>query len=334
MAAFALPLYDVAAGWATHADYSYGFLVPAFSGWWLWSRRANMPHFHRWPKAEGLPFILFGSILLALGTFNIAKEALQGAGFILALAGVVLMFLGGWRGLRWAWPALAFLAFMYPLPNRIETTVAWELRRLAAILSNLCLQAFGFPSFIEGEGTVITVNNQRLDVEHACSGLGMLLAFCALCAAAAMTVKRPRGDRILILVSAVPIAVLSNVVRITAIGVVYANGWPWLGSVIVHDLAGWLMMPVALGFIWLELKVFDWVFPKPERGKSHEVLHKGYQSFAQDLASRSGRHPVPAAPEGPAPTGSLGATDDSGRPDATSTTPRPDGMRVGGPTAP
>ena len=92
-----------------------------------------MPVIRRWPKPEGLPFILVGSLLLALGTFNIAKEALQGAGFILALAGVVLMFLGGWRGLRWAWPALAFLVFMYPLPHRIETSVAWRLRRLAAI---------------------------------------------------------------------------------------------------------------------------------------------------------------------------------------------------------
>jgi exosortase len=272
IAAFALPLYEVAAMWVSKPDYSYGFLVPLFSGWWLWNRREKAPRVGRWPKSEGLPFVLFGSLLLAAGTLNYGKEAVQGLGFVTALSGVVMMFCGGWRGLKWAGPALLFLLFMYPLPNRVETGVAWQLRRVAAEVSNVCLQAFGYPSYIAGAGTVITVGSERLDVEHACSGLGMLLAFGALCVAAAMTLRRPMWDKIFIALSAIPIAVLSNVIRITLTGVVFANGWRQLGSMIIHDLAGWLMMPVALALIWLELKVLDWVFPPPARANSLELI--------------------------------------------------------------
>jgi exosortase len=287
-----LPIYDVAIGWFSRADYSFGFLVPIFSGWWLWSRRGNTPHVRRWPKAEGLPFVLFGAILLAVGTLNYAKEAVQGAGFVFALTGVVMMFCGGWRGLKWAWPALAFLAFMFPLPNRIELTVAWQLRRVAAELSNACLQLLGFPAFIAGSGTVITVGTERLDVEHACSGLGMLLAFCALCVGAAMTIRRPSGDKICIMLSAIPIAIMSNVIRITVTGIVYANGWHWLGTVVVHDLAGWLMMPVALGLIWIELKAIDWIFQPVVRLKKYEFIKKNYLVAQQDAPLVMGRRKV------------------------------------------
>jgi hypothetical protein len=30
----------------------------------------------------------------------------------------------------------------------------------------------------------------------------------------------------------------------------------------VHDLAGWLMMPLALALVWLELKTLSWLVPK------------------------------------------------------------------------
>jgi exosortase len=294
-------MYEVAAGWFSKADYSYGFLVPIFSGWWLWSRRAKAPKIRTWPKSEGLPFIFLGSACLAVGTLNYAKEAMQGAGLIFALAGAVMMFCGGWRGLKWAWPAIIFLAFMYPLPNRIEVTVAWQLRRIAAEVSCALLQTLGFPAFIVGQGTVINVGTERLDVEHACSGLGMLLAFGALCVAAGMTLKRPTGDKIVIMLSAIPIAVFSNVLRITATGIVYAYGWRWLGSVIVHDLAGWLMMPIALGLIWLELKVIDWTFEPVKRVKRYEFIKTNYIAAQQEAPLILGRRRSRRAGDGPIP---------------------------------
>jgi exosortase/archaeosortase family protein len=147
---------------------------------------------------------------------------------------------------------------------------------MAAEISNVILQTLGFSSYIAGQGTVITVGTERLDVEHACSGLGMLLAFGALCSAAAMMIQRPRGDKILILLSALPIAIIANVIRITLTGIIFAFGWRWLGEVIVHDLAGWLMMPIALVLIWLELRVIDWLFVTPIRIRKEDFIRQQF----------------------------------------------------------
>jgi exosortase/archaeosortase family protein len=77
-------------------------------------------------------------------------------------------------------------------------------------------------------------------------------------------VTRPRADRVAIVLSAVPIAVLANVARITATGVVSQTlGEEW-AHVVFHDFAGLLMMPLALVLLWLELRLLDVVLKEPE----------------------------------------------------------------------
>src|SRR5262249_29151048 len=148
-------------------------------------------------------------------------------------------------------------AFMIPLPHRLETGLSQPLQSLATHASTYALQTMGFPAF--SEGNVILLNDSRIGVVEACNGLGMMLLFFALATGMALVVERPWPDRVVILISAAPVAVLSNVIRITGTSVLYeAAGQRW-GDLVFHDLAGWLMMPMALGMLWLELKVLSWL---------------------------------------------------------------------------
>ena len=70
----------------------------------------------------------------------------------------------------------------------------------------------------------------------------------------------PWPDRVLILASAIPVAVLSNVIRIALTGVLYNEAGKELGDRVFHDFAGWMMMPFALAILWAELKLLDWVW--------------------------------------------------------------------------
>src|SRR5262249_59103807 len=72
--------------------------------------------------------------------------------------------------------------------------------------------------------------------------------------AVALVVRRPALDKAVILLAAVPIAVVANVARITATGLAQEWGSPELADRIFHDWAGWLMMPLALGLLWLPLR--------------------------------------------------------------------------------
>ncbi len=268
-----LPLLSVTVGtWAKNPDYSHGFLVPAFSGYLLWRWRAWAPKAITWPNPYGLLLMAAAAALfLTAGVTNKGKEWLQGASLVLATGGGVLL-LGGWAALKWAWPAVAFLGFMFPLPYNVEHALGWQLQKLAAVGGTFGLQSLGYPAYLEG--VIITVREHALGVERACSGLSMMLTFLAMATAIAILSPRPWLDRAIVVASAVPVAVAANVLRIVATGVVYVEVGPELGEKVFHDFAGWLMMPVALAMIWVELRVLDWVLITDEGQASREDIMK------------------------------------------------------------
>lgn len=271
--AFYAAIADMVRVWSNQADYSHGFLVPLFSAYLLWIRRSKLPPLVEWPEYWGLlPIVLAVALSSWAGMTNIAKEFCQGVSLILALGGVVALLLGR-AGLHWAWPSLAFLIFMVKLPDRFEILFTFKLRQIATTASNFLLQTIGYPSYIAGQGgTVINVGDVRLGVEWACSGLSMVLTFVAIGTAMALLITRPIGDRIFVVLTTIPISIVSNIIRITITALVYIAGWHWLGDKIVHDFAGWLMMPFALAFLWLELKLIDWLFVVPEAPDRDDIL--------------------------------------------------------------
>jgi exosortase len=244
-------LLTMAERWSNDPQYSHGFLVPVFAGVVLWHRRELMP--------KSLQSDWWGVVILTAAVCARLFGALMGFvpldsfSLLPALAGLALV-LGGLPMLRWTWPAIAFLGFMLPLPFSVETLLAHPLRRLATLASTFCLQTLGLPAL--SEGNIIRIDEVELGVVEACSGLGMLMTFFALATAMAIIVQRRRADKLVIVASAIPIAVIANVMRITATGVAHCNWSPAAGDWL-HVWAGWLMMPLALGLLWLELRFLD-----------------------------------------------------------------------------
>jgi exosortase/archaeosortase family protein len=109
---------------------------------------------------------------------------------------------------------------------------------------------------------VIVVGGERLEVARACNGLSMLLSFATLVAAMVVLVRRPIRERVALLLSIVPVALLCNVLRIVATAwATHLAGHPVEAA---HDWAGLAMMPVALGLLWLEVRVLSWVVVEVE----------------------------------------------------------------------
>lgn len=162
---------------------------------------------------------------------------------------------GGKKFLWKVLPSAAFLVFMIPLPFSLESMLRAPLRQVGTTISTAIMQTIGLPAF--AEGYVIVVGDRRIGVAEACSGLRMLMVFAATAAAVALTGRRPLWQNIIVLLSAVPIALISNVFRITVTGVLYTWGLEKLAEITYHDLAGWAMMPLGLGILAAELWYMD-----------------------------------------------------------------------------
>src|SRR5262249_50297625 len=158
--------------------------------------------------------------------------ALDSLSLLPSLVGLCVL-LGGWPALRWTWPAIAFLSFMLPLPYVVEGAMAQPLQRLATFASTYTLQTIGFPAV--AQGNIVIVNDLRIGVVEACNGLGMLVIFFAISTAVAFVIKRPLWEKVVVVASAVPVALLANVARITTTAVLMETVSPEFGQVVFHD---------------------------------------------------------------------------------------------------
>ena len=244
-------------------DYQHGPFVPLFSLFLLWYRRDMILPIAVRGSWWGLAFMALWAVMRWLAVyFNF--ESLPEMSMLPFFAGVAL-FVGGWRALRWAWPAIVFLAFMLPLPGDIQGVISLQLQGVASRVSVFIIQTLGLPAVSDGHLIQVSGAPKPLDVAQACSGLRMMMMFFAMCIAAAFLIRKPLWEKLVIIASAAPIAVLGNVARIvvTALGCEIARHWPSVFNAdavmeTIHDWAGYLIeMPAGLLLLWIELTLLS-----------------------------------------------------------------------------
>jgi exosortase len=252
-------LQELSLRWSNDPQYSHGYLVPFFALALLWIRRRQCIEDRASPSWWGLPLLVFGITLRLIGT-HYYFVWLDPLSLVPCLAGACLM-MGGRSVWRWAWPSIVFLFFMIPLPFRLATAMSSPLQNLATITSTFALQTLGFPAL--AEGTTILLDDKQIGIVEACSGLRMLVVFFALSTGVALVIERRRWEKVLIILSAIPIALISNVLRITITGVLLQTTSSEVAEKFFHDMAGWFMMPLALGLLALELKLLSRLLLEP-----------------------------------------------------------------------
>ena len=253
-------LYQV---WDTQPDYSHGFLVLPI---------ALAILYRRWPTAEAdrprvwLPALAGVLAVLAVRAWLYGRGQYwtETATLLPAIAALGLARLG-WRAMRATWPAFAYLLFWLPLPPQVNSSLSQPLQSIATWASCRVLRMTGL--WVMPEGNVIVIGGQRLEVAAACNGLSMLMSLAAAVAATAAIVPMATIKRLVLLATIIPIALLSNVLRISATAWCYYWFGAEVGSKYAHDAAGWLMMPTAMAFVGLELLAMSWlVVETSERG--------------------------------------------------------------------
>jgi exosortase len=245
----------VSSAWREDALYSHGYIVPIFAlalMWMRWQPFRPVPAVERW---IGLAILIVSLLTRLLGVY-LTMNPLDRISFPVAIFGA-LMLVGGFHTIRWAWPGPLFLVFMFPLPSVLEQNILWRLQTLASAASTFVLQTLGVAAF--RQGNLISVPGADLNIADACSGLRMVTIFFALGLAMVFLIERPWWDKFMILLSAIPIALIVNIIRITVTGLLYmiVGTDSHFAQRLGHDWAGYFMMPLALGFLWLELQLLE-----------------------------------------------------------------------------
>jgi exosortase len=229
--------------WTTEQG-GHGPLVFVTGLWALW-RELKIQSPERRP-GKLLPSLLM--LALSLSLFVVARITgiLEIEGFAL-YAGLIAgaYYLVGGEVIRSVWLPLIYLGFALPPPDTVVAAVTQPIKIAISSLAVTVLQTVGYP--IASSGVTIQIGQYQLLVAAACSGLNSIVTLTALCLF--YVYLRHRSDPVAFLVialAAIPVAVVSNFVRVLVLVLVTYYLGDAAAQGFVHDFAGLLMFSIAL----------------------------------------------------------------------------------------
>ena len=249
-------LKRLALQWWRDENYSHGFLVPLVSLFLIWQRREELKGLNPQPSLWGLP-VIFGALFILLGGQVTAELFTTRVSLIILSAGIILYLLGKEFLKNLAFP-LSFLILMVPLPAIIFNQIAFPLQLVAANFATFNLQAIGVPVF--REGNIINLANATLEVTEACSGIRSLMSLTALSLIFAYFSQHSLWKRAVLTISAVPIAIFSNAMRVAGTGALAHFVGAETAMGFYHTFSGWLVFVVAFGLLLLEGYIISTLF--------------------------------------------------------------------------
>jgi exosortase len=229
---------------AADSFYSHGWLIPVASGWLIWRQRTDLARVPRRATWHGL-WLLVPCVAIHLVATWLRLGFVSGFAMLGALAGLV------WT--CWGWPILwrlrfplAFLAFMVPLPGVLLIAISFQMKLMAASLATWLLQALGISAV--QMGSTIRLPGLSVIVDDTCSGLRSLISLIALSTmwTALLGPSAPRLHKLVIVASAIPIALIANMIRIMTLvllAAIYGHG---IAEGFIHYGSGIVVFGIAL----------------------------------------------------------------------------------------
>lgn len=230
------------ADWYNDENYSHGFIVPLVAGYFAYIRREELAEALVAPSGAGLAVVL-----LALAQLTVAwlgtEYFLMRSSLVVLIAGMVL-YLFGSAVFRLLLLPVLYLFFMVPLPYILYDAVAFPLKLFVTKVSVKTLQLMGV--VVLREGNIIMFPSTTLEVADACSGIRSLVSLLALAVAYACMMTKSPLRRWVIVLSAIPIAICTNALRVIATGVLAQYWGARAAEGFFHEFAGLAVFAVAM----------------------------------------------------------------------------------------
>jgi exosortase len=228
--------------------------VPFLAVYVLWSKRKQISQIPSQQCLWGLVIFVGAQLIRYFGLFFMYSSA-QRLSLILSLASLALLMFG-WKIFKKTLPIFIFLGLMLPLPRSVHNAIMLPLQDLATSSAVFCLETLGLA--VIRQGNVIQINNAGIAVAEACNGLRMITSFFVIVGLIVLLINRRRWQKSILLLSALPIAVLCNTIRLTVTAVSFTVFNSTKSEEFFHTFGGYAMMPLALAIIVSEL----WIMKK------------------------------------------------------------------------
>lgn len=234
-------------------EYSHGPLIPVLSALLFLRQLKSVPENHgaadrRW---IGLVVVICALLFGLLGKLATIPDIVAYA--MIMWVGGILLISFGWSTGKHFWPPVLHLVYMLPLPGVIYFKMTTWLQFISSELGVWFLKLLSIPVFLDGN--IIDLGVTKLHVAEACSGLRYLFPILSFSYIFAVLYRGPMWHKAVLLISAVPITVLMNSVRIAVAGYI-VNYWgvDWVDG-FTHFFEGWVIFVICILFLFVLARV-------------------------------------------------------------------------------
>ena len=246
-------LSDLLTRWNAQEEYGHGYFIPLITLWFLWARKDALINSIGNASWAGPVCIVIGSMGLLLGELSAIFILIQ-LGFLLTIIGLVLA-LGGKSLLKVTILPITFLLFAIPLPYFVGAQLSWRLQITSSELGVGILRLLGNSVFLEGN--VIDLGVYKLQVVEACSGLRYLYPLLSISFLIAYMYKSSLLKRTIVCLSAIPITVVMNSMRIAIVGLLVNQWGNSMAEGFLHYFEGWIIFIICLFILVAEVMLLE-----------------------------------------------------------------------------
>jgi exosortase len=240
-------IYGMITDWYVDQNYSHGFLIPLVSGYLLWQRKDKLKSVPIKPMNIGLLIIITGFFVYLVG--NVAGETFTMRVSMLVIIAGTILFACGIRLFNAVSFPFFYLIFMIPLPFILYDSLAFPLKLIVSKYSVDFMKLIGIP--VLREGNIVYLVNTTLQVADACSGLRSIISLLALSTVLAYFVRMGLIKKVILVVFAIPIAVIGNSIRVIATGILSVKYGAGVAEGFYHEFAGIGVFGIAMGMLIL-----------------------------------------------------------------------------------
>jgi exosortase len=238
--------------WQKNHYYNHGFLIPLISCYLVYRNREKLKGMSWKPSLYGIAFILLGILIFFLDKYFLNVLFLSSIGMLIFIMGGIL-FVFGKEYLRALLFPISFLLFMIPVPDFIFDLMIGPLQLTASMIGKIILRILGVP--VLRDGIYLHLVSFSVEVDKSCSSMHSLIALSALSFVIAYLMMDSMGERIMIVASSIPLAIIANGFRLVLIIMLAL----WKGEMIFksffHPLSGKLFFLLALFILVLEAEL-------------------------------------------------------------------------------
>jgi exosortase len=251
--------------WNGENDYEHGPLFPLIIAGLI---------FHRFGALKGAVTkgSLWGLVAVAIGAmfYAAAYRTLQPRVAIGALPFILwggALYLWGWQVARLVFFPLFFFWLAIPLPSFQQATT--HLQLLATSMAHHGSALFGVETIVQGNMISSAHGNwEPLEIAKGCSGIRSLMALLMISGAWAYVARMSLWKRAVLFLSAIPLAIFGNALRVISIFVIAEYGDAEWGRNTWHDWSGLLLFyPISLMLLLVIHSVLEGGLPWKKSGR-------------------------------------------------------------------